>query len=159
MILLLLFFSLPNITSVWDLLTLHDRHPVLLFIGAQIKSLYSTKYINTMISSSDLMYITTKDIATHIGHHLSNKHCSVYVYISFEKELVILLLPSSKTPTSMEVSVNLLNTRKLLFASISFVSFASDLLYYLITTLIIWINNYTDFMVVDWLLQSRRSAN
>lgn len=80
---------------------------IYLFTGSQIRSLYSMLYTDRIVSNSEIPYVTTKDIADHLRHHLSNRQCNVFVYISIEKDLIILILPSNKFPSHDEVMLNI----------------------------------------------------
>lgn len=72
--------------------------------GSQIRSLYSISYIDKIVAHTELSYITTKGVAQRIRHHLSSRHCDVFVYISLEKELIILIVPTNGLPTQSEVT-------------------------------------------------------
>lgn len=62
-------------------------------------------YANKIVSHSDIPYITTKDLAAHLQHHVSSRLCTLYVYISFEKEVVLLIVPTNALPTQDEVYI------------------------------------------------------
>ncbi|XP_067932352.1 reversion-inducing cysteine-rich protein with Kazal motifs-like [Watersipora subatra] len=71
--------------------------------GSEIRILYSTINVDVIMAHSDIQYITVKDIAEHLRHYLTNRICSLFAYLSFEKEMVVIILPTNKYPTSKEV--------------------------------------------------------
>lgn len=72
--------------------------------GTQIRTLYSQLYVDKIIQKSAIPYLTSRDIALNLQHYLSNRHCDVYTYISYENELIILILPINSNPSKDEVS-------------------------------------------------------
>lgn len=71
-----------------------------------VNALYSKQLTDTLKEFIDSPYnMTTRGIGEHLHHMLSSSACSLFTYLSYEEELVILVLPTSDKPTIQQVSI------------------------------------------------------